>query len=99
MFELTLKNTNEFDKTYMIFCKQVLSVHSNVCNFAVINELGQFPHIISIVTTQIAWQRWANGVFWLAVSLGQRSQITLAQRQLARWAIVGPTRWGNVGPT
>ena len=51
IFELTLKNTNEFDKTYMRFCKYVLGVHSKACNFAVIGELGQFPLTISILTS------------------------------------------------
>ena len=37
MFELTLKNTNKFDKTYMRFCKYVLGVHSKACNFAIIS--------------------------------------------------------------
>ena len=31
MFELKLKNTNEFDKTYMRFSKQILGVHSKSC--------------------------------------------------------------------
>ena len=51
MFELTLKNTNEFDKTYMRFCKQTLGVQA--CNFAVLSELGQFPLIISILANCI----------------------------------------------
>ena len=34
----------------MRFCKYVLCVHSKVCNFAVISDLGQFPLIISIRT-------------------------------------------------
>ena len=33
MFELTLKNTNEFDKTYMRFSKQILGAHSKACNY------------------------------------------------------------------
>lgn len=53
MFELTLKNTNEFDKIYMRFCKHVLGVHSKASNFAVISELGQFPLIISTITSCI----------------------------------------------
>ena len=53
MFELTLKNTNEFDKTYMRFCKYTLGVHSKACNFAVISELGLFPLIISILANCI----------------------------------------------
>ena len=53
MFEMTLKNTNEFDKTYMRFCKYTLGVHSKACNFAVISELGLFPLIISIVANCI----------------------------------------------
>ena len=53
MFELTLKNTNEFDKTYMRFSKQILGVHSKACNFAVISELGQFPLIVSILANCI----------------------------------------------
>ena len=53
LFALTLKNTNEFDKTYMRFCKYVLGVNSKACNFAVISELGQFPLIISIITNCI----------------------------------------------
>ena len=51
IFELTLKNTNEFDKTYMRFCKYVFGVHSKTCNFAVISELGQFPLTISSLTS------------------------------------------------
>ena len=53
MFDLTLKNTNEFDMTYMRFCKHVLGVHSKACNFAVISDLGLFPLIISIITNCI----------------------------------------------
>ena len=47
MFELPLKNTNEFDKIYMRFSKYVLGFHSKASNFAVISELGQLPLIIS----------------------------------------------------
>ena len=50
MFELTLKNTNEFDRTYIRFCKYVLGVHSKACNFTIISELGQLPLIISSLT-------------------------------------------------
>ena len=53
MFELTLKNTNEFDKTYMRFSKQVLGVHSKASNFAVVSELGQFPLIVSVLANCI----------------------------------------------
>ena len=53
LFKLTLKNTNDFDKTYMRFCKHILGVHSKASNFAVISELGQFPLIISIITNCI----------------------------------------------
>ena len=53
LFALTLKNTNEFDKTYMRFCKYVLGVNSKACNFAVISELGRFPLVISIITNCI----------------------------------------------
>ena len=59
MFELTLKNTNEFGNIYMRFCKNVLGVHSNACNFAVISELGQFPLIFSILTSCVN--------FWLHI--------------------------------
>ena len=57
LFALTLKNTNEFDKTYMRFCKYVLGANSKACNFAVISELGQLLLIISIITNCI--------IFWL----------------------------------
>ena len=53
MFELSLKNTNEFDKIYMRFSKYVLAVHSKGSNFAVISELGQLPLINSILTSCI----------------------------------------------
>ena len=53
MFELTLKNTNEFDTTYMRFSKRVLVVHSKACNFAVVSELGQSPLIISVLANCI----------------------------------------------
>ena len=52
-FELKLKNTNEFDKTYMRFSKQVLGVHSKASNFEVVSELGQFPLIISVLANCI----------------------------------------------
>ena len=52
MFELALKNTNEFDKIYMRFSKYVLGVHSKASNFAVICELGQLS-LISILTSRI----------------------------------------------
>ena len=59
MFELSLKNTNEFGKIYMRFTssKYVLGVHWKASNFAVISELGQLPLIMSILTSCIK--------FWL----------------------------------
>ena len=71
MFDLTLKNTNEFDKTYMRFCKHVLGVHSKACNFAVISELEQFPLIISIITNYI--NVWLHTIQSNANSLLQKA--------------------------
>ena len=41
------------DKVNIRFCKYVLGVNSKACNFAVISELGQFPMLISILTSCI----------------------------------------------
>ena len=68
LFALTLKNTNEFDKIYMRFCKYVLGVNSKACNFAVISELGQFPFIISIL---------ANCIFFLLHTIQSNSDSLL----------------------
>ena len=53
MFDISLKSNCEFDKGNRSFCKYVLCVNSKACNFAVINELGQFPMLISILTSCI----------------------------------------------
>ena len=68
MFDLTLKNTNEFDKTYMYmrFGKHVWGVHSRACNFAVISELG-----ISIITNCINF--WLHTIQSNANSLLQKA--------------------------
>ena len=55
MFESTLKNTNEFDRTYKRCSKQILGVYSKVCKFAVISEQGQFPLIVSILANCISF--------------------------------------------
>ena len=66
MFELLLKNTNEFDKIYMWFSKYVSGVHLKAGNFAVISELGQLPLIISnklyqfLVTHYSVTHRFSN---------------------------------------
>jgi hypothetical protein len=46
---------------------------------------------LKLVGTQIASQCWANVGILLATSLDQRWQITLAQRDFAHQAFVGPT--------
>ena len=53
MFDISLKSNCEFDKVNTRFCKYVLGVNSKACNFAVISELGQFPMLISILTSCI----------------------------------------------
>lgn len=53
MFEQSLKSNSEFDKVFIKFCKYVLGVQSKACNFAVFSELGQFPLLISILTSCI----------------------------------------------
>lgn len=51
LFELSFKSNSEYDKIHTRFCKYVLGVHSKTCNFAVFSELGQFPLIISSITS------------------------------------------------
>ena len=51
LFELPFKSNTEFDKIHARFCKYVLGVHSKACNFAVFSELGQFPLLITILTS------------------------------------------------
>ena len=51
MFDISLKSNCEFDKVNIRFCKYVLGVNSKACNFAAISELGQFPMLISILTS------------------------------------------------
>ena len=71
LFALTLKNTNEFDKTYMRFCKYVLGVNSKACNFAVISEQGRFPLVISIITNCINF--WLHTIQSTSDSLLQKA--------------------------
>ncbi|MEW8545934.1 MAG: reverse transcriptase family protein, partial [Candidatus Thiodiazotropha sp.] len=59
MFELSLKSSSEYDKLYIKFCKYLLGVHSKACNFAVLSELGQYPLLITILTSSIN--------FWLHI--------------------------------
>ena len=73
MFEMTLKNTNEFDKTYMRFCKYTLGVYSKACNFAVISELGLFPLIISIVANCINF--WLHTIHSHSISLVHKAYL------------------------
>ena len=71
MFESTLKNTNEFDKIYMRFSKQIFGVYSKACNFAVISEQGQFPLIDSILANCINF--WLHTIQSNADSLLQKA--------------------------
>lgn len=51
LFELSFKSNNEFDKVHTRFCKYLLGTHSKASNFAVHSELGQFPLLITILTS------------------------------------------------
>ena len=51
LFELSFKSNTEFDKVHARFCKYVLGVHSKACKFAVFSELGQFPLLITTLTS------------------------------------------------
>ena len=53
MFDMSFKCYNEFDKIFIRFSKFVLGVHSKASNFGVLSELGQFPLIISVITSCI----------------------------------------------
>ena len=48
LFDLSFKSHSEFDKIHTRFCKYVLGGHSN---FAIFSELGQFPLIITSITS------------------------------------------------
>ena len=50
---MSLKSFNEFDKAFVRFLKYVLGVHSKASNFGFLSKLGQFPLIISIITSCI----------------------------------------------
>ena len=60
MFDTSFKSLNEFDKIFTRFLKYVLGVHSKASNFAVYSELGQFPLIISVITSCINF--WIHAV-------------------------------------
>ena len=51
LFELSFKSNTELDKIHARFCKYVLGVHSKACNYAVFSELGQFPLLITTLTS------------------------------------------------
>lgn len=51
LFELSFTGRSDYDKIHARFCKYVLGVHSKACNFSVFSELGQFPLIISSITS------------------------------------------------
>lgn len=67
LFELSFKSTNDFDKVHTRFCKFVLGTHSKASNFAVYSELGQFPLLITILTSCLN--------FWLHIIQSNRDTL------------------------
>ena len=51
LFELSFKSNIELNKIHARFCKYVLGVHSKACNYAVFSKLGQFPLLITTLTS------------------------------------------------
>ncbi|MCU7801324.1 MAG: hypothetical protein KZQ70_14625 [gamma proteobacterium symbiont of Lucinoma myriamae] len=60
MFDMSFKGFNDFDKIFTRFSKYVLGVHSKASNFAAFSELGQYPLIISVITSCINF--WLHAV-------------------------------------
>ena len=50
---MSFKCFNEFDEIYTRVSKYVLGADSKASNFAVYSELGQFPLIISVISSTI----------------------------------------------